>query len=138
MSETYLEGAEMQYRSQFQIGDIVRVRNLHSDRPYYLAQITEFRTEDSETGEQNGRIVTLDTMVGYPGTDEPASAISYGEIVEWEIQLSPAQPGDIGAYMLPARCGDPGTMLRKLPGMRTTTPVRHVLASFWTPRDTDS
>lgn len=86
-------GEEDHYRSDLQIGDIVRA-------PYgYLGRLTAWNNTWSHL--TAGRIAHLEPLLTYPGTPAPPNAKLQGRSSSWESALQRAEPGDVARHTVP-------------------------------------
>jgi len=87
-------GEEDHFRSSFQIGDVVRVRQSR-----VLGRITAYNNTWSHI--RGGRIVHLEPILANQAP-EPANVRMYhgGQVGCWEDDLAPAQPGDVSEHLV--------------------------------------
>ena len=78
------------YRSDLKPGDIVRAKYGS------IARLIGWNHTWSHLS--GGRLAHLEPLIAYPGVPMPDDAYPYAHKSSWEKDLSPAQPGDIGAH----------------------------------------
>lgn len=88
-------GEDAHFRSEFQIGDVVRVDNGSG----YLGKITAFNNTWSHL--KGGRLVHYKHLIVYPGdpTPDEDSRPWSGDDVAWEDALRKARPGDVASHV---------------------------------------